>query len=498
MNMGLFFQRRRQGSVLAYVLIIMSACLILLTSIITFVVSQLQYSMKQHDREQALQIAEGGVHFYKWYLAHQLDGRTASQVQAFWASGSVLGKTTPYVADYDNGQYSITVTPPTTGSTIVHVTSVGYTTANPALTRTVKVRLRRPSWSESAVVANDFMRFGVGTEVFGKIHSNAGIRFDGLAHNLVSSAVERHNDPDHAGGDEFGVHTHVNVPPAVGVNAAFRPAEAPPSAVPNRADIFEVGRQFPVAPVDFTGVLGDLSLMKSEAQAGRGRYFNNSEQGRHIILKANGTYDVCRVATTDPFNPVTGLGTNGITNYRRNAGGGTCATCSGLCLTNYPIIDNGVIFVENNVWLEGTVDTKKLTVVAANLVTADTRSIFINRDIRYTHADCSEVIGIIGQRDVEITRNSNDFLRIDAALMAQAGRVGRANYTGLNAIRDTITINGAIASNQRYGFAWTNALGDHVSGYRNRNLYYDNNLLYCPPPYFPTGSNYLIDLWEEL
>jgi len=86
----------------------------------------------------------------------------------------------------------------------------------------------------------------------------------------------------------------------------------------------------------------------------------------------------------------------------------------------------------------------------------------------------------------------------DAALMAQSGRVGRANYTGPTAIRDTITVTGAIVSNQRYGFAWANTFGSHVSGYRHRNLYYDNNLLYCPPPYFPTGKNYLIDLWEEL
>ena len=141
---------RVQGSVLAYVLMIMAVCMILLTSIITFVVSQLQYSLKQHDKGQALHIAEGGVHFYKWYLAHQLDGRTANQVQAFWSGGTALGQNTPYVRSFDNGEYSITVTPPAIGSTIVYITSVGYTNSNPGLTRTIKVRLRRPSWSESA------------------------------------------------------------------------------------------------------------------------------------------------------------------------------------------------------------------------------------------------------------------------------------------------------------------------------------------------------------
>lgn len=481
----------RKGSAIAYALMVTATAAILLTSIVGFVVSQLQYSMKQHDREQALQIAEAGIHFYKWYLAHQLDGRTASQVQAFWSGGTALGQSSAYVGTYDNGQYSIVVTPPATGSTIVYITSTGHTYSNTGLERTIKVRLRRPSWSESAVVANDFMRFGEGTEVYGKIHSNSGIRFDGVSHNLVSSSVDRYNDPDHNGSDEFGVHTHVNIPPAVGINSSYRAAEAPPNAVPSRTDVFEAGRQFPVATVDFNGILGDLSLMKSEAQAGRGRYFNNAGQGKRIILKANGTYDIC---TVNSFV----ASTNEINQYKRNSGSGTCATCSGQCLSNYPIIDNGVIFVENNVWLEGTVDSKKIAVVAADLTSSAVKSVYISRDIRYAHANCSEIIGIIGQKDVEITRDSNNFLTIDAALMAQSGRVGRSNYTGANAIRNTITVNGAIVSNQRYGFAWADAMGNHVSGYQNRNLYYDNNLLYCPPPYFPTGTNYLVDLWEEL
>ncbi len=484
-------QSTRKGSAIAYALMIMAASSVLLASIIGFIASQLKYSLKQHDREQALQIAEAGVHFYKWYIAHQLDGRTASQVQAFWSAGTALGQASPYTQSYDNGQYSITVTPPATGSTIIYITSVGHTNDNPTLSRTLRVRLRKPSWSENAVVANDFMRFGVGTEVYGKIHSNSGIHFDGLAHNLVSSSLDQYDDPDHNGANEFGVHTHVNVPPATGINSNFRPAEAPPASVPNRTDVFEAGRQFPVATVDFNGILGDLSLMKSESQAGHGRYFNNDGQGRHIILKSNGTYDIC---TVNSFV----ASTNEINQYKKVSGSGTCATCSGQCVANYQIVDNGVIFVENNVWLEGTVNSKKLSVVAANLISAAKKTMYISHDILYTHSDCSEIVGAIGQQDVEITRDSNNFLTLDAALMAQSGRVGRSNYTGPNAIRDTITVNGAIVSNQRYGFAWADALGNHVSGYRNRNLYYDNNLLYCPPPYFPTGTSYLIDLWEEL
>ncbi len=506
-------RKNLSGSALAYALVIMSSVAILLTSILGFISSQAKYSLQKQGQEQALRIAEGGVHFYKWYLAHQLNGRTNSQIDAFWSGGTALGQSSAYVADYKDpygstiGQYSITVTPPVAGSTIVYVQAEGWTSKYPLLKRTIRVRLRRPSWSESAVLANDFMRFGVGTEVYGRIHSNGGIRFDGLAHNVVSSSLTSFNDPDHSGGDEFGVHTHV---------APVDPL--PPAAVPSRLDVFEAGRTFPVATMDFNGVLGDLNTMKSEAQAGRGRYFDTTGVGRSITLKTDGTYDTCKVNSADLTIP-TDQNSNTITNYngvvtgafgpRIGTNGNPCTTTAccalascgwinngqhnrGKCvsLANYPIIDNGVIFVENNIWISGQIDTKKITIVAANISSGPVASVFIPSNVMYTNYDGRDILGIIGQNNVEIPSNSSDVLRIDGALLAQQGRIGAEHY-GNN--KTTITVNGALATNQRYGFAWTDG-----TGYTNRNLYYDNNLLYYPPPYFPTGTQYLLDLWEEL
>ncbi len=474
--------RASRGSALVYGLVIMTVVLILLTSIIGFVASQTKYALTVHTREQAFQIAEAGIHFYKWYLAHNTDGRTTSQIQNFWTSGGAYGVGSVYEAEYFDpsggaiGKYQITVTPPSTGSTVVTVRSVGIAYKDAGAPRTIEVRFRRPSWSEYIVLSNAITRFGVGTETFGKIHSNYGIRFDGLAHNLVTSSVAQYNDPDHVGGDELGVHTHVNAPPGSGVNDAFRPAEAPPATLPSRPDVFEGGRQTGVATVDFNGVLGDLSYIKSVAQAGTNgsKYFDNAHQGRHIILKANGNFDI---RTVQSFNS----STNEINNYS-----GGWAT--------YPIPNEGVIFVENHVWLEGTINGKRTTIVAANLTSSALKDVYIGKDIRYTNYDCSDMLGIIGQSDVMIYENSETDLRIDGALLAQTDRVGRPNY-GQSDHKNVITIYGAIASNQRYGFAWTNGVNNW--GYTTRNLLYDNNLLYCPPPYFPVGTQYEMDLWEE-
>lgn len=469
-----------KGSIIAYGLVIMAVVSIILTAIIGFIVSQTKYALQVHSREQALQIAEAGIHFYRWYLAHNVDGKTASQINDFWTNGSPYGVGTAYEAEYEDpygagvGRYRLEVTPPPTGSTIVIVRSTGWEYKNPTFTRTLEVRFRKPSWSENIMLSNDFTRFGQGTETYGKIHSNYGIRFDGVAHNIVTSSVATYNDPDHTGSSEFGVHTHVNAPPSSGVSDSFRAAEAPPNSVPDRSDVFEGGRQFPVATTDFNGVLGDLNYMKSEALAGTNGslYFDNAHQGRHIILRTDGTF---RIRTVQSFNS----STNDIINY------------SGSWST-YTIPNEGVIFVENNVWLEGAIDGKRVTIVAANVISASQKSMHIAKDIRYTNYDCTDILGIIGQNDVEIPRSSEDDLYIDGALLAQTGRVGRAHYTGTGATRDTITVNGAIASNERYGFAWTDG-----TGYQTRNLYYDNNLLYCPPPYFPVGTEYEMDLWEE-
>lgn len=464
-----------RAGALVYGLVIMAFVQIVLVAVIQYVSTNIGQSFKFRSREEAFQIAEAGINFYRWYLAHNVEGRTAAQIDAFWAGGTAYGVGSAYEADYSDpsggvvGRYRIQVTPPSAGSTVAIVRATGWTYKHPTLQRTIQVRLRRPSWAEYAIVANDVVRFGSGTEVYGPIHSNYGIRFDGVAHNVVSSSVASYDDPDHGGGQEFGVHTHV---------APVDPL--PPTAVPNRSDIFEAGRRFPEPTADFNGILGDLNLMKSVAQAGTNssRYFNNSGQGRHIILKTNDTFDI---RTVQSFN----ASTNEIINY---TGG----------WSNFSIPNNGIIYVENNAWVEGSVNGKRVTIVAANLLSASKKTMYLGKDIRYTNYDCTDMIGLIGQQDVEVYRQSNDFLRIDAALIAQLGRVGRANYTGPFAIRDTITSYGAIVSNQRYGFAWADILGNHVSGYKNRNLIFDNNLIYCPPPYFPTGTQYQVDLWEEL
>ncbi len=158
---------------------------------------------------------------------------------------------------------------------------------------------------------------------------------------------------------------------------------------------------------------------------------------------------------------------------------------------------NGLAFFGSHVWVDGQIDSAELTIVAASLGSSNDENIYINDDILYTNKDGTDVIGLVAEGDISIGLYSSNDLEIDAALLAKNGRVGRDYYTESqsNAFfkRDSILVYGSIATNQRYGFAWTDG-----AGYQIRDIYFDNNLLYTPPPYFPTGNVYELDLWEDL
>lgn len=166
---------------------------------------------------------------------------------------------------------------------------------------------------------------------------------------------------------------------------------------------------------------------------------------------------------------------------------------------NYLFPSNGLMFLEDNVWVDGQMDTARLTIAAAYFPdnVPDRKSIIINDDIVYAHNDGSEALGLIAQKDVIVGLFSKDDLRIDAALIAQNGKVGRYYYgssCGDEYIRNSLTLYGMIASSQRYGFAYTDD-----TGYAIRNLNYDGNLLYGPPPDFPlTTGQYETISWEEV
>jgi len=480
------------GQISFQILIFGSVAVLFLAGFLVWLDTTTKSILRSFDRQQAIAIAESGIEYYRWHLAHA--------PQDYTDATSTPG---PYVHNYYDknnnliGSFSLTITPPPVGSTIVTIQSSGKVLSDPSIEKIIKVRMGVPSFAKYAAVLNDNVRFGQGTEVFGAIHSNSGIRFDGLAHNLITSALSSYDDPDHTGANEFGVHTHVNPPPGSGVNDTFRPLEAPSNPVQTRADVFLAGRNFPVPAVDFTGITQDFAQMRADSLINGFHASSSGVLGYDVVFITNKTFNLFKV--TSLVSP-----SSTCPSVSSQPDWGSWSIKNETLLGNYPMPNNGLIFLEDNVWVSGQINGSRVTVASARFPDNPTTrsSITVNHNLLYTNYDGTDVISLIAQNNINIGMVSDNIIRIDAALMAQNGRVGRYYYQPPDYFsnrcspyhtRNTITTFGMIGSSQRYGFAYTDS-----TGYQTRNLNYDSNLMYGPPPSFPlTTDSYQTISWDE-
>lgn len=485
---------KEKGVIIVQVLVFSSIVIIIIGALASWTAVTLKASRIAFNNEQAFQSAEAGIDYYRWHLAH---------APTDYQDGT--GSAGPYVHELEDkdgntvGEFSLDITAPSLGSTLVKIKSTGSSALDSNYLRRIESRVAKPSIAKYAFAGHDAMRFGEGTEVFGPIHVNGGIRFDGLAHNIVTSGATTYDDADHSGNNEIGVHTHVNAPPSFGINDSYRSAEANPNSIPSRPDVFEAGRLISQPTIDFVGFTTDLATLKANAISS-GFYRDAAGSGYlgyHVVLKTNNTFDLYKISSWASRGHCDGTGSESVS-WSINS-----QTMVGTGLGNFPLPANGILFFEDHVVINGQINGARLTITAADLPVPSSetgyKNIIINNDILYTSYDGSDAIGLIGQKGVMVGLVSEDDLRIDAALIAQNDKVGRFYYIsdGQSCAyddRDTLTLFGMIASHDRYGFAYTNG-----TGYTTRNITYDANLLYAPPPDFPiTSDQYQIISWQEV
>lgn len=476
--------QKNRGLVLVQVLVFAVVAVVTLTGLIGWAGANIKASRESFYREQAFEIAEAGIEYYRWHLAHNptdfQDGTGASG---------------PYIhAYYDKdgvriGQFELTITSPPVGSTIVDVKSKGLVDSYPSVYRKIEAKFAKPSFAKYAFVTNTDVAYGNGDIVYGPIHTNGGVAFYGtaIAYNTVSSALTTYNDPDHSGSNEWAVHTH---------KAPVDPL--PPTALPTRSDVFTAGRFLPVPVVDFNGITSDLSSIKTNAQASGFYRSGSGGLGYLVVLKTNDTFDLYKVTAlvAVPSN---------CTNVYSQSGWGTWSVNTKTLLGNYAIPANGLIFLEDHVWVEGQINSARVTIGAGTFPAspATYKNIIVNNNLTYTNYDGQDVISLIAQGSFYVGYVSADNLRIDGAIIAQNGAAVRFYYqpassgkTRCNAYasRSSLTTYGMTASNQRAYFAYSDG-----NGYATQPAYYDANLLYGPPPSFPLVSDqYQTISWQEI
>lgn len=449
-----------EGSILIFMVVLMFVASLVIMAVLGNATSQLRLTRSSQDKELAFHIAEAGVNYYQWHLAHFVSD---------YADGS--GQTGcnpcgPYVHDFKDfdtdqvvGQYSLNIYPPPTGTTVVTIVSTGYTLANPKVKRVVTVKYGVPSLAQYAFLTNGSMWIGNTESVSGQLFSNGGIRFDGTGNAPIQSAKATYTCPSWSGSP-----CPTTKPGIWGSAAAATQAYW----------------QYPQPAIDFSTITSDLAAMKASAQAGGIYLAPSGGQGYSLVFNSNGTLSVY-VVNSLQSNP-TGYDVNNVAHNEY-------LDYSGRTLQSTQAIpSNGIIFVEDRVWVEGTL-TGRATVAAAkfpyNATTAP--SILIPNNLVYTAKDNTNSLGLIAQQDVLVTYHAPANLKVDAALIAQNGSAQFYYYPGN--VKTGITIYGSTASFGTWTWSWVDGGGNTISGYTNTSTIYDSSLLYGPPPSFPLSTS---------
>lgn len=433
---------------------------IIVLGVSSYAIFEHQVSIRNHIRERSFHIAEAGINYYRWHLAHAPNDYTDG-----------TGEPGPYVHPFTDkdgtvvGYYSLEIIAPPGGTSLVTVVSTGWTLERPDITRTLQVRLGYPGLTDYAFVDNGNMRFSQTTEVHGKVHANGGIEFNGMTDAPIESARETYE----SSGTKDGVW------------GAGGPTEF---------------WNFPVPEIDFGSVTADLAALQTMAEDSGLHLTDSGDDGYYLEFQSDGTVDVYRVNTVNCYYG------SGYFSWFWWVGDVHCYDAGNRSFLNtYDVSAVPVIFVEDTVWVSGTVNGY-VTLAAAEFPETPNnyKNIIIQDNLEYAVTASDDAIGLIAQGDIIVPLNVPNDMVIHAAALSQYQAITRPYYRTTNAaaVRNSLLFFGSQISYEGGGWKYINGSGTVVNGFVNTNHTYDGNLLYYPPPGFPVGDTYELISWEEI
>ena len=473
--------KKRRGSVTLLVLVFGGIFFAVLSALSGYVLSQNSIQDAERVRAEAFSVAEAGLEYYRWHLAHfPGDLTNGTGVAGPYAipipdpAGGTAGTAT----------LSITANTACSETASIDITSKGTAADDASQPITLIARYAQPSVASYSYIVNDSVWAGADRVINGPYHSNGGIRMDGSANAQVTSSLSSWTCTS-----SFGCSPNQTEPGVFGAGG--------------NQDLWD----YPTPQVDFAGIAADFSSLKSTAQSS-GIYLpryssgnSNSSayhKGYHLVFSSDGTVTVYRVTSTTRLNvyPVNSADSSHDYSLINNE----------TYYDTYSIpTDCGLMFVEDNTWIEGTIPTK-VTVVVANVTdTGVTPDAFLRGNIEYAAADGSDGLTVISSHDVLITPDSPEDMTLDGIFIAQGGAFGR-NYYSCSSYpsysqKGTLTILGSTISNKRTGTQWSgSACGEsYSSGYAARLDSFDRTLANDPPPFTPTlSSDYQFVDWQQV
>ena len=465
-----------RGYLMLLALVFGTIFLSVLFALTSFVLTENKLQTSETSKTRALSIAEAGIEYYKWHLAH-----FPNDLQ------NGTGVAGPYSIPYNDpeGGQAGTITLKITGnnncgiSTSVDLESKGVPqgTTNSA---TIYARYARPTVAQYSYVINDSVWAGSDRVINGPYHSNGGIRMDGTANSPVTSSLST-----------WSCTSSYGCSPTATKNGVF-------GAGPN-----QTLWSYPTPQVDFSAIAADFTTLKATAQA-QGLYFPRFSSGNggvafykgyHLKFKADGTVDVYRVGSEYNNNIyATADGSSDTSDYTQIKNENLYG--------NYAIpAACRLIFVEDHTWVEGIV-ANKVTVVSADVSHSgvDT-NIMLPGNITYLTNDGNSGLTVIAEKNVLITPDSPTTMTLSGIFIAQGGAFGRNLYSCPSTFepKNSLTMYGTTVSNKRTGTKWINGCGNGSdAGYQSRVDTYDRKLSTNPPPFTPyTGSDFTFVDWRQ-
>ncbi len=453
------FTKDKRGNILLFAMVFGTISLAIITvGLSGYAIGENTASNKKHNREMALQIADAGINYYRWHLAHAktdyYDNHTSSTPG-------------PYVHNYTNkdgnviGQYSLVITPPPLGSSVILIESTGWLNTQTNSKVKIRAKVAFPSLTDYAFLTATDVWIGDTEVTHGKFAANGGIRFDGVGDAPMTSAMATYTCKSHHGCGAGQVKN--------GIWGTGGPTQY---------------WSFPMPANDFTAVTANLAQIEdnSDPDLGGLNFTSSGEEGWRLSFNSSSQFVASKVLTTACYK-AKDIDDN---NYFWPC---IDATSYGSG-TTYSMPANGFIFIDDNVWVDGVVKGR------VTVGTSVGKSIIINGNITYAAKDGTNVLGLMAEQNILIPHDSPTNLEVDGALLAQNGAAKRYYYPGNT--KTSLLIYGSIITNKTWTWSWVSGGGVVTSGYVNTNSTYDANLTYGPPPGFPVGSEYNLISWEVI
>lgn len=510
-------QKKQKGSITITILVFSVVFLIFLSGMTWIIIDLLRTSTQKVADIEALEIAEAGINYYRWHLLQNPED--LQDGNAWCCASPPCASCGPYEHDYNDpeggmlGKFSIEIIGKKQCGQITAITvlSTGWTDNFPDDKKKIKVKYVRPTVAEFAYILNSNVWAGADREINGPYHSNGGIRMDGENNSIVTSGEE-----DWACTCSFGCKAPKCLWKSCPAPCSWDGTSCTCPGVFTTANGDEGLFDFPVLDFNFDGITTKLSDIKELTKdEGQGTYIAPSgAEGYHIILKEDRSMDVYKVTEVNMIS-----GVCAIVGFKVVCDGGSCKPecpeCDGeRCVVedpaiktevlqgNYPISDEcGLIFIEDNLWVEGMVKGKT-TVVSADLIDSNKKTdTWLVGNIQYTADDGSDGLVLLSQHNNLISLYSPDIMELNGIYVAQTGHFGRNYYHSGYAPhhkRTRLEMYGTVVSNGRVGTKWSGG-GVWISGYNERKNTYDSKLGFNPPPFLPcTSLSFTFKEWEEV